>query len=217
MARVQDAVLAMLNHFPRPLGRTELLKLIYIADCEYFRLFGKTVTGLSYWRDQRGPVNYAVIDATRHLEAMGLISRMPYVTINGRKRISHSIRPAGRSVPVDCTAEELRVLAATAKLATGWSPDEIVAFAYDTPPMRRILDLEDSVGECALRGEAVPMEEMRRIKPRFKLEELQETLRNMDLTVQSMTAEAIQEYRELNEEFRPYRERAYLVTGQSDN
>lgn len=213
VATVNDTILAIMQNFPRSLGRTELMKLVYLVDCEHYRLYGKTVTGLDYWRDHQGPVNYAIVDGANALAEADLISYGSYVTVNNRRRFLHAIKPAGRTAKIDCSPTELSVIRGTTLLAGTWSSQKIVEFAYATPPMQKILESEKLTGPCALRGEAVSMEELRATKPRFNLEELREVLHRKDLSVSPMTEEALTEARTLSQEFRPYRERACLVTG----
>lgn len=210
MVAVRDVVLFLVRSFGRSLGRTELMKLVYLADCEHQRVTGSSLTGLRYTRDKLGPVNYAIVEAANELSVEGLIGHQSYETMRNRTRIAHRIRPAGVHAPVDLSADEEITLLAVIEAMRNHGPDEIIKSAYATSPMQHILAQEAELGE-ELRGVRVPMEDIRRQRTRFSMAELKETLRKADLTIREMTDEALQEYEDLDRELKPYRESAARV------
>ncbi len=55
--KVTEAVLTLIEsaHEDVNFGETKLVKLLYYADCEAYRRFGKPITGLTYLHRQYGP------------------------------------------------------------------------------------------------------------------------------------------------------------------
>lgn len=216
MVATRDVVLSLLKRFPRALGKTELIKLVYLIDCEYYRLHGETMTGLTYWRDQYGPVNYAITDAAIELASRGLVSIVPSATPAGHVRYEHSLTSLGEDVVPELRPHQEWVINVVVSLTKALRSDEIIQLAYQTPPMRHIIELENNAGQ-GLKGEEVPMSELRSFKPRFSRKRLVAQLRSMDLTPKPMTEKALQQSRELEEEFRVYRERAWNVFTKSSH
>lgn len=93
-------VLYLIQHAKRRIGKTDLLKLVYLADVEYVRRTGQQLTRATWKRDSFGPVDYhTVSDSATHLRDRGLI------TIEVNERMSGD--DTHQYVPIPGTSMEL--------------------------------------------------------------------------------------------------------------
>ena len=53
--KTRDTILGMLALLDRKVGRTELVKLVYLSDSRFFESTGRTITGITYMWDHYGP------------------------------------------------------------------------------------------------------------------------------------------------------------------
>ncbi|MGI8857660.1 MAG: type II toxin-antitoxin system antitoxin SocA domain-containing protein [Thermomicrobiales bacterium] len=83
---MEQFVLYLIQQAKQPLGKTALLKLVYLADVEHYRRTGRQMTSAQWWRDQRGPVDYAVTEEARALQQKGLITIVSTSSRDGVKR-----------------------------------------------------------------------------------------------------------------------------------
>lgn len=75
---------------PNKLGAVKLNKVMWFADLEAYRRFGKTITGqCSYEKRQHGPVPNNIVRAIRHLEQNELIATRTVPTFGGMERREH--------------------------------------------------------------------------------------------------------------------------------
>lgn len=47
------------------LAKTTLVKLLFLADCEFARRHGRTLTGASWWKEKAGPLSATVTEALK--------------------------------------------------------------------------------------------------------------------------------------------------------
>ena len=72
---------------PDKLGAVKLNKVMWFADLEAYRRFGRTVTGqLSYEKRQYGPVPNNIVKSIRRLEQADLIATRDVPTFGGTRR-----------------------------------------------------------------------------------------------------------------------------------
>jgi hypothetical protein len=72
------AILTELHSKDLPVGKTKLLKLLYVADLEHFRATGETWTGFEWIFFLYGPWAGEYDEVLAQLEAMALIARRPW-------------------------------------------------------------------------------------------------------------------------------------------
>jgi len=70
-AEVKDVILYFVYHSPKPLTKTSLMKFVYLADYQHYRLYGEQLTDSVWQVDQFGPVDYAILDIARILDKSG--------------------------------------------------------------------------------------------------------------------------------------------------
>ncbi len=125
-------VLYLIQRSKKPLGKTALLKLAYLADVEHYRRVG---TQLGYWwwkRDQRGPVFYAIADEAERLKQAGFLEIKRTSTHSGSQMLTYIARP-NISMRMD---EEWKEMADYVIEEYSALPlDKIKDAAYQTEPM----------------------------------------------------------------------------------
>ena len=77
MPLLHDIILYIASHFPEGVGRTRLMKLLFLVDAIHSRLYGRTATGLKWVRWYYGPFSREVLDAIDDLYEEGLIDFAP--------------------------------------------------------------------------------------------------------------------------------------------
>ena len=83
--KVQAVIGAVLGIAGRPMRRTKLVKLIYLADNRFYELNGRTLTGLSYVWDNYGPnaISNALVKEASSLVSSGKASMVAKPSIYG--------------------------------------------------------------------------------------------------------------------------------------
>lgn len=61
-AELEDVILYLVYHSPKPLTKTSLMKFIYLADYQHYRLYGEQLTDAVWEAGHFGPVDYAILD-----------------------------------------------------------------------------------------------------------------------------------------------------------
>ena len=72
------AILTELRSKDLPVGKTKLLKLLYVADLEHFRTAGETLTGFEWIFFLYGPWAAEYDEVLTQLEATAVIARRPW-------------------------------------------------------------------------------------------------------------------------------------------
>ncbi|MEK3756719.1 type II toxin-antitoxin system antitoxin SocA domain-containing protein [Bacillus sp. FSL K6-6483] len=180
MNRLEGAMYYFIKHFPQTLGRTMLIKAIYLLDCEWYKSFGKTYTGLRYLRDQNGPFDTSFYEAKDSLIASSLITEEQYYYSAGygfNFKLSKLIddNELGLDLPAISMAEEI-----VDKLSNK-DRKTFLDYAYSTPPMQEVLD-EENAKEGLLLGRELDMSRLNKpLKPLFDLDEIKVASRSLDM------------------------------------
>lgn len=124
-------------------GVTKLEKILYLADLEYFHETGATITGARWVRYTHGPMAKAVKPSTPMMDGHELtVTKEP---AGPYESSVYRLGPSPRFAP-ELASEERevldRVIALTRDLGTGAVKD----LAYNTAPMRHIIQREARVG-----------------------------------------------------------------------
>lgn len=139
----------------KTLGRTELMKYIYLFEYHYNQLFGKAYTELVFERYKFGPNQSAVVEATYQLEQEGIISINTYKNYYDGISYDHQyIDSVEDSYDLNADAE----LVACFVVDLLWNKNYrgVLDIAYSTPPMKEILDEESRLG-TQLYGRVIDM------------------------------------------------------------
>lgn len=115
-------------------GRTRIMKLLYLADLVAKYRLGKTITGSRYYYYFFGPYSDEVQNAIISLTAKGLLSDNPVLTNAGQ---AHDYKANVKETPaLPLTKEEKDILDEIIVKFGRRKLEEVVKTAYQTPPMK---------------------------------------------------------------------------------
>jgi hypothetical protein len=161
--KLKSLILYFLKNSPKTLGRTELMKYIYLFEYYFYQMFGKNYTNLTFERYKFGPNEYSVIDAGYSLEQEGFISIEAYKNYyNGTSYNYHYVKDDGNNYTLDSHAEFVADF--IIDLLRNKNYRGVIDIAYNTPPMREIIEEEKSKG-VYLYGRVI---DMSKSEPIFK-------------------------------------------------
>lgn len=207
MAELKALLLHMADHFPRPLTRTELVKLVYLADCEFYRLYGRSLSGVTFRRDYYGPHCAEIPAELFDLSQEHLISIETCVNIYGGPSYLHSRTSLEAPSHYDLSEEAVMVADAVIGQARGLSLSGIKDLAYQTPPMRKIIRIEERLGGKRY-GEAMDMATLRPALPKRNIARLKAALKRVNLESRGSDEEYIRVVEKEAHAMEPYRKKA---------
>jgi len=149
--KVHHLIYHVVRSLDREFGAIELMKIIFLIDVTYWRLFGKTIVGVQYIRHRKGPWAPDISEAAKDMYDHELNHRFCLSRGSSqflKKACSLGARP--RFEP-ELLPEEAEVTRQTLGVIGHLSPRELESLAYDTEPMRAIVDKEIRFGRV-LRG-----------------------------------------------------------------
>lgn len=206
MDNLNNLILYFVKHFPQKLGRTKLIKAIYLLDCEWYKLYRKTFSGLKYLRDNNGPFNTAFYTAKDELCLVDALIENEYYTQSG-KGYEFAL---GQNVPKDIDLDPFAMYIAS-DIVEQLKNEDLVGFlrkAYATPPMLRVQEFEGLTGQ-KIYGEELVMDELRKPpKPLFSLKQVKKAAKQLDVTIRGTDEEYARVVNQEIEELRVYRDRA---------
>jgi Antitoxin SocA-like, Panacea domain len=123
---------------------TRLHKIVYLIDLEYFRRYGRTLTGAPWVRHNYGPMTKALLPALNEMVGHELEERSK-TTRSDRTLKLIEPGPAPRFQP-DLGPAEQDVADFIVELTRQLSDRQVVDLAYATTPMRAILRREATLG-----------------------------------------------------------------------
>ncbi|MDI6772341.1 MAG: Panacea domain-containing protein [bacterium] len=132
--KLQSAILHIARNSQGGVLRTQLMKLLYLADYYSYALWGATITGAQYKFDKAGPLSVAFYEATEAMEGWE-ISVEESVSLAGRPYYVYRPGPAPRFEP-DLREGDLQVLRTILDLYRAEPWENLLEVAYGTPPMR---------------------------------------------------------------------------------
>lgn len=150
LSTIHRLIVYILKKLDKELGTVELVKIVYLIDVEYFRLFGKTLTGLNYIRHKLGPYTRDISNAATELEEKeGEIFEtrlVPSKRFSLVPKKSHKLKEEVRFDP-DLVPEEREVANQVLNRIKSLSPKQLERESYKTEPMQEILKKEERVKE----------------------------------------------------------------------
>jgi len=178
MEKLKHLMTFFIKEFPQSLGRTQLIKAIYLLDCEWYAIHGTTYSGLQYYRDKNGPFDSTFYEAKDQLIDEEIIVELPYVHQKGQ---GYQFEYVGKEF--DETLLHPMALDIARDIVDRLTYADTKKFldeAYNTLPMLVVLEKESKSG-CKLHGEELPMNELNKpLDPLFTLDEVQEALKQIN-------------------------------------
>ncbi|MFI5040449.1 MAG: Panacea domain-containing protein [Acidimicrobiales bacterium] len=123
---------------------TRLHKIVYLIDLEYFRRYGRTLTGAPWVRHNYGPMTKALLPALADMAGHELNQRAK-TTLSDRTVKLVEPGPAPRYQP-DLGLAEQEVAEFILELTHRLTDRQVLDLAYATTPMRSILRREAILG-----------------------------------------------------------------------
>lgn len=142
MDNLKTVIVYFIKHFPRPLTRTELVKLIYLFEYNNMRTFGRQYTGVNFIRDHYGPMDMQIKDACDELLYCDTITidafPTPYGEIGYYHRLGDNAALWQHKLPLRhmCMADDI------INITRAMNLKQILDYAYSTPPMKELLAIE---------------------------------------------------------------------------
>jgi uncharacterized phage-associated protein len=78
--KLRSIVYYLISKIPN-LNKTEIVKLSYLADYNYYKYFNKDITGITYKYHHHGPFSKTVYDCIDSLEEKNIIKQNKYTSI----------------------------------------------------------------------------------------------------------------------------------------
>ena len=154
LASIHRLIVYIFKKLGRELGTVELVKIVYLIDVEHFRLFGKTLTGLSYIRHKLGPYTRKISDAVTDLEERGEgVIETRVVPSRGHSSIPKKSHKLVKEVKfeTDLLSVEQEVASQLLKKIKSLDIKQLERESYKTEPMQVILEKE-KMAEIKLYG-----------------------------------------------------------------
>lgn len=119
--------------------RTQLVKLMYMADFESYRYLGRSLSEFHWTKQKFGPFDEEFYRTKELLEARGLLDEE--TSRNARGEESHRCHITGPLPELSFSAGELAILNHVIKEYSKLSRDRLVnEVVYKTPPFRAVRD-----------------------------------------------------------------------------
>lgn len=146
MDKLKSLLVYFLKNSPRLLGRTEIMKYVYCFEYYYKQTYGTQFTDIEFKRYYFGPNEDQVVNSSFGLQEEGIIRIDEYPNFYGTISYDH--------IFVADSNHEAYDLSADAELIASFIVGElghknykgVISFAYNTPPMKEILEEEMVVG-----------------------------------------------------------------------
>lgn len=152
--KLQNLAVYILDKLDRELGTIEFVKLIYLIDVTYYRILGRTLTNLEYFRYPKGPYTKEFADEIGELEAYEVTRQIkPSRGDSQFPKTAHKKGKNQRFRP-SLEPEEQEVVDQVLLVAKDLKPMELEKLAYKTEPMQAIAKQEREAGQILL-GESI--------------------------------------------------------------
>ena len=159
--KVQSLGIYLLQSYGKQIGTIELNKLFYLIDSAFYRLFGRTVSDLSYIRYDKGPYTRQIADSL--IELIDYEVTREYKPSRGYSKFLKVAWCKGNNprFEPEMEAEEKEVVNQVLRKVGGLNPWDLERLAYKTEPMQEIIERERKLGYLLL-GEPVDFQKLQR-------------------------------------------------------
>ena len=130
----------------KPLGRTQLMKLVYLADHESRRYLGRPLSELEYYWHFFGPWDEQILKAVKDLEEQDLVREERIVYPTGQR--GYEYKPGiGNEVTVTLAPIEIEILKYVCTTYADMNLSALLSdVVYETEPMKAAIEA-DAKGE----------------------------------------------------------------------
>jgi hypothetical protein len=148
LSRNEQVLKYFVQSCPQRLGRTQLVKLVYLADFEARRYLGAPISSFEWKREPQGPFDDEFYTVKSALVQKGEIKEIEGLTPFGNPWYQYV--DAGGPLRSEFSPAEQRILHYIVKAYGNKSREEILEDVYNTSPFKAV--------EEAPRGTPVPMD-----------------------------------------------------------
>ncbi|ONK21239.1 hypothetical protein BLX87_23230 [Bacillus sp. VT-16-64] len=177
----EELMYYFIKKFPQVLGRTQIIKAIYLLDCEWFKSFGETYSGLEYKRDYNGPFDVDFYEGIDELIANGFILEHKYNFNNGVGYEYHDINMDFSESGFNLNPVARYIADEIVEKLSNKDTQAFLDLAYKTEPMLEILNQECNE---KFYGRKLDMGKLRKSpEPLFDFEEIKKIANNLDTSI----------------------------------
>lgn len=152
MNKIQNVGVYILSQYSKETGTIELVKLFYLIDVAYYRLFGKTLSGTQYIRAEKGPYSREITNELCKLDNKGIKRELkPSRGFSSFPKVAWSIADGFDITPV-LRQDEKELIKQVLNKVKGLDPQELEKLSYKTEPMQDIIAKEKKAN-CPLINE----------------------------------------------------------------
>jgi hypothetical protein len=123
----------LVERYPH-VGRTQIVKFLYLVDLEARRHLGHPVTDLEYIWHNHGPFDYAILERIRWLKTAGFIAGAYVQYSNGSEGWQFRANP-DKTIPLSIPDEEQAIVHYVFEKVMGRSLKNLLNDVYKTRPM----------------------------------------------------------------------------------
>lgn len=175
--KLESILLHIMATAGREVSRTEVMKMLYLSEIEYRRLYGESMTDVMFVRYRYGPYSQAVMDILDVMVASGIVECRQIAYSSG----SYKVLYRALTQDNDALSEQERfVVERVVSICRGVDLNSLKELTYSTPPMKAILVEEERKG-IRLNGRPLDMSEAisdRKLRP---LSRIRQAARRLDL------------------------------------
>jgi hypothetical protein len=154
MTKIQNVGLYILSKYGKEAGTIELNKIFYLVDVASYRLLGKTISGVTYIRAEKGPYSRSISQELCELDGKQLKRETKHSRgFSPFPKVAWSVTEDSKKEP-DLMPEEKEIINQVLDKIKGLSPQDLEKLSYKTEPMLHILD-EEKKANCPLLQETL--------------------------------------------------------------
>jgi len=153
--KLQNLAVYIIDKLDREIGTIEFVKLVYLIDIAYYRIFGRTLSNLKYFRYPKGPYTKEFANEISELEAHEVTRQIkPSKGHSQFPKTAHKRGENPRFQP-SLKPEEQEVVDQVLLVAKDLEPLELEKLAYRTEPMQAIVKREQEAKQMLPPGEPI--------------------------------------------------------------
>ncbi len=178
VGKLRDLVVFFIRNSPRPLGRTDLVKLIHLFEYERTQMVGHQYSGVQFVRERFGPYSSAVVRELDALVRCGVLAVQCYTVGDGGRAHEYRVADPMLASTYGLPEWEAALAGALIRDVGQLHLRQLKGVAYSTPPMRRLVNRE-AVLRCRLHRRRLDMSTTKSPK-KFTKEQIAEAKRRLD-------------------------------------
>lgn len=206
--KLESVIAYLVANFPRYLSRVELVKLVYFVELEFYKLYGKSLTGVTFYRYKYGPYSSTILTSIEKLAAAGVLEVRKTATCYGSPKYQHVL--VHKPHQLELTDEERDVIDYVIEMNKGLTTTAIKDKSYMTAPMNKILETERGLKYISL-WEELDMSSVRPERKKRSLKRIKKAFAKVDLSERGSVEDYNRVVAEERNSLKPFLNRALEV------